>query len=82
MYTWKINEYDDKGKLIPNWSHENPTKVTAKFEKAGTKGTKVTLVHDGFPGKDEQFYMHETGWDSSGRTGSQSVSGNVSSGVC
>jgi uncharacterized protein YndB with AHSA1/START domain len=63
VYTWKINEYDEKGKLIPNWSHEKPTKVTAKFEKIGAKVTKVTLIHEGFPGKDEQFYMHETGWD-------------------
>ena len=63
VYTWKINEYDQKGRVIPNWSQEKPTKVTVKFEKNGSKGTKITLTHDGFPGKDEQFYMHETGWD-------------------
>ena len=37
--------------------------MTVKFEKAETKGTKVTLIHEGFPDKDEQFYSHETGWD-------------------
>jgi len=63
VYSWKINEYDEQGKLIPNFSQERPTKVTVKFEKAGTKGTKVTLIHEGFPEKDEEYYQHETGWD-------------------
>ena len=63
VYSWKMNEYDEKGKLIPNWSQETPTKVTVKFEKAGNRGTKVTLVHEGFPEMDEQYYMHEAGWD-------------------
>jgi uncharacterized protein YndB with AHSA1/START domain len=63
VYTWRMNDYD-KGSLkpIPNWSDENPSKVTVKFEKA-KKGTKITLVHEGFPQKDEEYYMHEVGWD-------------------
>ncbi|HXQ93517.1 MAG TPA: SRPBCC domain-containing protein [Nitrososphaerales archaeon] len=63
VYSWKMSEYDEKGKLIPNWSQERPTRVTVKFEKAGNRGTKVTLIHQGFPEMDEQYYMHEAGWD-------------------
>jgi uncharacterized protein YndB with AHSA1/START domain len=64
VYTWRMNEYDEKtGKAIPNWSTDSPTRVTVRFEKSGDKGTKITLTHDGFPERDEQYYMHEAGWD-------------------
>jgi uncharacterized protein YndB with AHSA1/START domain len=64
VYSWKMTEYDEKThKPIPHWSSDTPTKVTVKFEKAGDRGTKITLIHDGFPEKDEEYYMHEVGWD-------------------
>jgi uncharacterized protein YndB with AHSA1/START domain len=64
VYSWRMMQYDEKtGKLIPNFSQDSPTKVTVKFEKAGSSGTKITLIHEGFPERNEEFYMHETGWD-------------------
>lgn len=64
VYSWRMMEYDEKtGKLVSHWSHENPTKVTIKFEKTGSAGTKITLTHEGFEARDEEFFMHETGWD-------------------
>ena len=63
VYSWQMNDYDTKtGKKIPNWSDDNPTKVTVKFEKAG-KGTKVTVKHEGFPERDEEYWGHEVGWE-------------------
>ncbi len=63
VYTWQINNFDTKtGKKIPNWSDDNPTKVTVSFEKAG-RGTKVTVKHEGFPERDEQYWGHEVGWE-------------------
>jgi uncharacterized protein YndB with AHSA1/START domain len=62
VYTWRMNQYDkETGKKIPNWSDDNPSKVTVKFEKAG-KGTKITVKHEGFPEKDEEYWAHEVGW--------------------
>jgi uncharacterized protein YndB with AHSA1/START domain len=64
VYSWKMTEYDENTKKpIPHWSNDKPTKVTVKFEKAGNQGTKITLIHEGFPERDEQYYMHEVGWD-------------------
>jgi uncharacterized protein YndB with AHSA1/START domain len=63
VYTWRMNEYDKStGKKIPNWSDDNPSKVTVKFEKAG-KGTKITVRHEGFPEQDEEYWGHEVGWE-------------------
>ncbi len=63
VYTWRMNDYDkDTGKRIPNWSDDNPSKVTVKFEKAG-KGTKITVTHEGFPERDEEYWAHEVGWE-------------------
>ena len=63
VYTWRMNEYDKAtGKPIPNWSDDNPSKVTIRFEKAG-KGTKLTVTHEGFPERNEQYWAHEVGWE-------------------
>jgi uncharacterized protein YndB with AHSA1/START domain len=63
VYTWGMNDYDTKtGKKIPHWSDDSPTKVTVLFEKAG-KGTKVTVKHEGFPERDEEYWGHAVGWD-------------------
>jgi len=64
VYSWKMTEYDENTKKPnPNSSMDKPTKVTLKFEKAGNRGTKITLIQEGFPEKEEQYYMHEVGWD-------------------
>lgn len=63
VYTWRMNEYDKAtGKSIPNWSDDNPSKVTIKFEKAG-KGTRLTVTHEGFPERNEEYWAHEVGWE-------------------
>ncbi len=63
VYTWRMNEYDNKtGKPVPNWSDDNPTKVTVKFQKEG-KGTKINITHEGFPERDEEYWAHEVGWE-------------------
>ena len=63
VYTWRMNAYEkENGKRIPNWSDENPSKVTVKFERAG-KGTKITVKHEGFPERDEEYWAHEVGWE-------------------
>ena len=63
VYTWKMNDYEEKtGKPIYLWPDDSPSKVTVKFEKA-KNGTRITLVHEGFPERDEQYYNHEVGWD-------------------
>ncbi len=62
-YTWRMNGYDkDTGKRIPNWSDENPSRVTVKFEKTGG-GTRITVSHEGFPERDEEYWAHEVGWE-------------------
>ena len=64
VYTWVMNDYDPKTKkLIPSWMQENPSKVTVRFEKKPRKGSRIVLIHEGFPGHDENFYGHEVGWD-------------------
>jgi len=64
VYSWVMNEYDPQTKkLIPSWMQENPSKVTVKFEKKPGKKTRIVLVHEGFPDRDENFYGHEVGWD-------------------
>ncbi len=64
VYTWVMNEYDPKTKkLVQNWMQDNPSKVTIKFEKKPGKGSKIVIVHEGFPERDESFYGHAVGWD-------------------
>ena len=64
VYTWVMTEFDPKSKKpILTWMQENPSKVTIKFEKKPKKGTRIVLVHEGFPERDENFYGHEVGWD-------------------
>ncbi len=63
VYNWRMNDYDkDTGKRIPNWSDDNPSRVTVKFEKTG-KGTKITVTHEGFPERDEEYWAHDVGWE-------------------
>ncbi len=63
VYTWRMNDYDKStGKRIPNWSDDKPSRVTVKFEKED-KGTKITVTHEGFPERDEEYWAHEVGWE-------------------
>ncbi len=63
VYTWQVNRFEgEPPKEKPNWSNENPSKVTLNLVKS-EKGTIITIVHEGFPERGEDYYSHEVGWE-------------------
>jgi uncharacterized protein YndB with AHSA1/START domain len=62
VYTWNMQRFDEKGKLIRKTHQDQTTKVTVRFEKT-SKGTKIRLTHEGFPEQDEDFWAVSGGWD-------------------
>ena len=63
VYTWQVNGFEGKPPVEkPNWSNENPSKVTLTLAKS-EKGTVITIVHEGFPERSEDYYSHEVGWE-------------------